>query len=179
MKWRFGRKQRLIPALTTDIGLSDHPAHMATALRRRFFKMAPSFVPTAFPDDPPPQAPRPYATIMTLEIADALCPTSNNSAPGPSGHNYKLIKWAFAANPTRFQSLFEACLRLGHHPKEWKSATIAVVLKPGKDDYSLPKCYCPVALLECVGKLLEKIVARHLTHDIAALCLIPTTQFGA
>jgi hypothetical protein len=99
VKWHFGHKQRLIPALTTDTGLSDHPAHMATTLRRCFFKMASSFVPTTFPDDPPPQAPCSYAVTTTSEIADALCPTSNNSAPGPLGHNYKLIKWAFAANP--------------------------------------------------------------------------------
>jgi hypothetical protein len=116
---------------------------------------------------------------MTSEITDALCPTSNSSAPGPSGHNYKLIKWAFAATPTQFQSLFEACLQLGHHLKEWKSATITVVLKPGKDDYSLLKCYHLVALLECVGKLLKKIMVKHLMHDITALHLIPTTQFGA
>jgi hypothetical protein len=36
-----------------------------------------------------------------------------------------------------------------------------------------------VALLECLGKLLEKIIVRCLAHDIAALQLIPTTQFGA
>jgi hypothetical protein len=57
-------------------------------------------------------------------------------------------------------------------------ATIMVVPKPGKEDYSLLKCYHPVALLECLGKLLEKIVATHLTHNITSLCLIPTTQFG-
>jgi Reverse transcriptase (RNA-dependent DNA polymerase) len=117
--------------------------------------------------------------ITTSEIADALSLTSNKSTPSPSGHNYKLVKWAFAANPIRFQALFEACLQLGHHPTEWRSATIAVIPKPGKEDYSLPKCYRPVALLECVGKLLEKVIAKRLTHDILAHNLIPATQFGA
>jgi hypothetical protein len=54
-----------------------------------------------------------------------------------------------------------------------------VVPKPGKDDYSLPKCYRLIALLECLGKLLEKVVARCLTYDITVLSLIPFTQFGA
>jgi hypothetical protein len=54
-----------------------------------------------------------------------------------------------------------------------------VVPKPGKEDYSLPKCYRPVALLKCLGKLLEKMVATCLTHDITSLHLISTTQFGA
>jgi hypothetical protein len=124
-------------------------------------------------------APCPYAEITMSEISDALCPMSNKSTPGPSGHNYKLVKWAFAADPSWLQKLFEACLRLGYHPKGWKTATIAVVPKPGKEDYSLPKCYHPVALLECLGKLLEKVVAKCLSHDITALQLIPTLQFGA
>jgi hypothetical protein len=90
-----------------------------------------------------------------------------------------LVKWAFATNPTCLQTLFEACLCIGHHPREWKRATIAIVPKLGKEDYSLPKSYCPVALLDCLGKLLKKIVTKRLSHDISALCLIPTTQFGA
>jgi retron-type reverse transcriptase len=53
-----------------------------------------------------------------------------------------------------------------------------VIPKPGKEDYSLPKCYRPVALLECLGKLLEKVIARHMVFDITALSLIPFTQFS-
>jgi hypothetical protein len=99
---------------------------MLTAFKHHFFKMVAMEVPVTFPDDPHHLAPCPYAAITTMEIMDTLCPTSNNSAPGPLGHNYKLIKWAFNANPTRFQALFEVCLQLGHHLKEWKSATIKV-----------------------------------------------------
>jgi hypothetical protein len=178
-RWRFGRRQRLVPALITDVGLSDQPTHMTSALKQRFFKTTATEVPLTFPDDPPPQAPRPYAAITISEISDALRPMSNKSTPGPSGHNYKPVKWAFTADPSRLQKLFEACLHLGYHPKGWKIATIAVVPKPGKEDYSLPKCYRPVALLECLGKLLEKVVAKRLSHDIMALRLIPTSQFGA
>jgi hypothetical protein len=117
--------------------------------------------------------------ITTAKIANALHPMSNKSAPGPSGHNYKLIKWVFEAQAEWLQAIFNACLTLGHHPKAWKMVAIAVVPKPGKKDYSLPKCYCPVALLECLGKLLEKVMAKRLAFDISALSLIPSTQFGA
>jgi hypothetical protein len=118
-KWRFGRWQRLIPALATDTGLTDQPILMATALRQRFFKTSLAVVPPTFPDNPAPHAPRPHAPITLAEISDALSTTSNKSTPGPSGHNYKLAKWAFSASPTRFQNLFEACLRIGHHPELW------------------------------------------------------------
>jgi hypothetical protein len=58
-------------------------------------------------------------------------------------------------------------------------AAVAVVPKPNKEDYSLPKCYRPIALLKCLDKLLEKVIAKHLTFDITSLSLIPSSQFGA
>jgi hypothetical protein len=60
----------------------------------------------------------------------------------------------------------------------WRLVAIAMVPKPNKENYSLPKCYRPIALLECLGKLLEKVIARHLTFDITSLSLVPPNQFG-
>jgi hypothetical protein len=122
---------------------------------------------------------RQFAPIVTAKIADALQTTSNKSAPGPSGHNYKLVKWTFAAQAERITWIFNACLSLGYHLKAWRTTAIAVVPKPGKEDYSLPKCYRLVALLECLGKLLEKVVAKRLSFDIMSLSLIPTNQFDS
>jgi hypothetical protein len=133
---------------------------MTAALKKSFFKTTSTEVPAIFPGDPPPHTPCLHEPITELEVADALHPTSNKSAPGPSGHNYKLVKWAFATNPTCLQTLFEACLCIGHHLREWKRAMIAIIPKPGKEDYSLPKSYHPVALLNCLGKLLKKIIVK-------------------
>ena len=66
-----------------------------------------------------------------------------------------------------------------YHLKQWKAALIAVVPKQGQTDYSLPKNYRPIALLECLGKLLEKVITKRILHDIGAYALIPTNQFGA
>ena len=87
--------------------------------------------------------------------------------------------WAWEVCPTWFVILFNSCLNAGIHPKAWKTALIAVVPKPGKTDYSLPKSYRPVALLECLGKLLEKVVTKRILHDVGAYNLVPTNQFGA
>ena len=53
-----------------------------------------------------------------------------------------------------------------------------MVPKAGKTDYSLPKSYRPVALLECLGKLLEKVITKRILHDVGAHDLLPTNQFG-
>ncbi len=46
-------------------------------------------------------------------------------------------------------------------------------------DYSLPKAYRPILLLECCGKLLEKIVATRVLVDINMFHLLPNSQFGS
>jgi len=178
-RWRHGRRQRNIPALSTEDGLSSDKADMTSALRSRFFKDNPPLVERVFPDDPDPLPQRHFHPIADAEIAEALKDTSNVSAPGKSGHGWKLVKWAWEACPTWFVTLFNSCLDAGMHPKAWKTALIAVVPKPGKSDYSLPKSYRPVALLECLGKLLEKVVTKRILHDVGAHNLVPTNQFGA
>ncbi|KAH9991216.1 hypothetical protein BJV74DRAFT_752876, partial [Russula compacta] len=44
--------------------------------------------------------------------------------------------------------------------------------------YTLAKNFCPISLLECLGKLLEKVVVRLIYRDMARYPLIPTTQFS-
>jgi len=66
---------------------------------------------------------------------------------------------------------------LGHHP--WKEATVIILPKPNKLDYSLPKAYCPISLLECCGKLLEKIIAKRILSDAHSFDILPPSQFGS
>ena len=111
------------------------------------------------------------------KIVESLKPTSNTSAPGKSGHRYKLIKWAKWARevtPDWFVILFNSCIYAGYHPKAWHAVTIAVVPKSNKSDCSLPKSYRPIVLLECLSKLLEKVIARQILHDIGKFSLILT-----
>ncbi|KAI0055238.1 hypothetical protein BV25DRAFT_1779585, partial [Artomyces pyxidatus] len=100
--------------------------------------------------------------VTQTELLEAVKDASNTSAPGLSASNYRLHKWAVELYPERFVRLYDACLRLGFHPHRWRMAVIAIVPKPRRADMSSPKSYRPIALLECMGKLLEKIVAKRL-----------------
>jgi hypothetical protein len=55
---------------------------------------------------------------------------------------------------------------------------VCVVPKPSCADYTLAKSFCPISLLDCFGKLVEKTVARLLYKEINVNSLMPTTQFG-
>ncbi|KAH9962560.1 hypothetical protein BC827DRAFT_1130168, partial [Russula dissimulans] len=93
-------------------------------------------------------------------VATLLDKTTTCSTPGQSGHSWTIIKWAWEAHEKRLLNLLEACLKVGHHPKIWKEAVVCVIPKPNRTDYSLVKNFRPISLLECLGKLLEKVVAR-------------------
>jgi len=130
------------------------------------------------PDDPPPLPPRHFTPLTLDEIFDALHETSNNTVPGKSGITWRLIKWAFNICSTQITSLFNAYLEFGHHPRSLKTAVVAVVPKPRKADMSDPRSYRPISLLECLSKLLEKVIARRLIFEVGKFNLVPTNQFG-
>ena len=83
----------------------------------------------------------------------------------------------FAAKPSRFVDLYNECLDRGVHP--WTTAKVMPIAKPHKPDYSLPKAYRPISLLECSGKLLEKIIATWVMHDLNTFSILPPSQFGS
>lgn len=82
------------------------------------------------------------------------------------------------ADSNRLMNLFTACLKAGHHPRQWKEAVVCVIPKPNRANYTLAKNFRPISLLECLGKLLEKIVAKLIYREMNKHALVPTTQFG-
>ena len=108
-QWRHGCRAHAIPTLTTDVGLSNDTAVMTTVLKCRFFNDIPPVVPLTFDDNPAPLLQRIFHPIIDSEIADTLAQMSNQSAPGKSGHGYKLIKWAWEATPECITTLFNSC----------------------------------------------------------------------
>ena len=66
----------------------------------------------------------------------------------------------------------------GYHPKSWRKAIAIALWKPIKPDYSTPRAYRLITLLECLDKVLEWIVARHLIFLAGKFNLIPPNQFG-
>ena len=176
--WHKGCSIKCIPPLLVRPSrTSDDPQEMCEAFRQRFFITERPEVSPLQPDDPPPLPTRDLSPITQLEISAALSATSNKSALGSSGINYQLLKWAFQSRPDRFLDIFNAAISYGHHP--WKEALVVVIPKPHKPDYSLPKAYRPISLLECCGKLLEKIVAKQILSDAHSFNILPPTQFGS
>jgi len=82
-------------------------------------------------------------------------------APGPDHVTWGMLKH-LTANPhiaTLFLGLAEACLQVGHWPAHFKESLLVIILKLGKSSYSTPKLFCPIVLLNMLGKLVEKMLS--------------------
>ncbi|KAL6914938.1 hypothetical protein FSST1_012698 [Fusarium sambucinum] len=75
--------------------------------------------------------------------------------------------------------LFQACLDLGVVPDAFKRAITVILRKQGKDTYSSPKSWRPIALLSVVGKLYERILTDFIVAAVIEHNLLPATQYGA
>ena len=178
---RKGRRSQVLPPLKDTNGdIHSDTNTKVLLLKERFFPTKSNAVNIELASllDPPPLSTRPWLPISPDEIHASLKDTSNKSAPGPSGINYKLLKWAFDACPDAITHLFNLSLSTGTHV--WKHAMIVPVPKPNKPDYSAPKAYRPVSLMECSGKLLEKVITKWINDDISLFPeILPRNQFGS
>ena len=74
--------------------------------------------------------------------------------------------------------IFKASINLSHYLKKWKTATIIVLRKPRKPDYTMPGAYRPISLLNTLGKLLEVVITQCLSYYTETHNLLPDTQFS-
>ncbi|KZT07221.1 uncharacterized protein LAESUDRAFT_616976, partial [Laetiporus sulphureus 93-53] len=111
----------------------------------------------------PPRAARPFEDVTGPEIFAVLQTASNTTAPGESGVTWRLLKWAMRSPAGhQFIPFISSSIALGHLPSALKRAVVVLIAKPAKPDYSLPKAYRPIALMETLSKLIEKVVAKRL-----------------
>lgn len=110
----------------------------------------------------PELSPPPPITLHEVERTVKNLP--NKKAKGPDDIANELIKIALPAISNVLVQIFNACIKLSHFPSHWKTATTAILRKQDKPDYSEPGAYRPIALLSCLGKVLETIISKRITY---------------
>ncbi|PBK91135.1 hypothetical protein ARMGADRAFT_886314, partial [Armillaria gallica] len=96
-----------------------------------------------------------FEHVTWTEVDEAIRGASSTTAPGFSQISYQVIKWAWDVGNDDILLLIRQCLAAGYHPKRWRRAVAIALRKPNKPDYSNPRAYRLIALLECLGKVLE------------------------
>ena len=85
-------------------------------------------------------------------------------ACGPDAINFSIVQKLFQSLKKVFFMIYSKFIRINYHPLCWRTGLGTVLKKPNKSDYSLSKSYRIIELLNCLGKIAEKIVANRLAY---------------
>jgi len=122
-----------------------------------------------------------WPPFSVVELCDALIKCNNSSTPGPDHISWRHLKTILhdpkcAANVV---NIANACIRLRYWPKHFKKSTSIIIPKPNKANYSSPKSFRPIVLLNTMGKLIEKMISKRLQiHTITSDFLHPNQLGG-
>jgi hypothetical protein len=110
-----------------------------------------------------------HAQHFKMSLTNRSTTQSNNSKLSQTPHSPSR-----AILPRHYHATFN----LKYYPPEWKYSTTAVLHKADKPDYSLPKAYRPITLLNTIANILSSIVAEDLVHLSKTHKLLPANHFG-
>ena len=111
--------------------------------------------------------PAPLLSAMRVtpeEVEAAIQWPKSDKVPGIDGVPGRFLRQVLEVFLSHFTYLFQACVELGYHFKEFRVANTIVLRKPWKDDYSLAESYRPIALLSTLGKALKSVIAHCLSN---------------
>ncbi|KAI3545670.1 zinc knuckle [Colletotrichum abscissum] len=181
-KWARNRQSQP-PTVTPEIK-KPNTSQVATTPEEK----AALFKETFFP--PPPEAnledidnasynnPIGLPPVSESEVEDAIQEAAPLKAPGPDGITNLALQVARPWITPHLVRIFNQSLRLGYCPQHFRKSTTVVLRKPGKDNYTVPKAYRPIALLNTVGKIMDAIIARRLSYLAETHGLLPDSHMG-
>lgn len=104
-------------------------------------------------------------TFTEENLKNAVALMKNGKAPGPDGIPVEAIKKAVHTEPQQLLRVYNACLKNGVFPKQWKVARLFLLSK-GKADPNCPSSFRPLCMLDMGGKLLERLLKPLLNQAI-------------
>ena len=111
-------------------------------------------------------------------VKKALFHQAVQKAPGIDRLNFRALRLLWEWDNVRIVALARQCFRLGIHPRAWKTAKGILLRKPNKPDYTLVKAYRVISLLNCLGKVVEKIAAEAIADHCEATDGLHAGQMG-
>ena len=118
-----------------------------------------------------------FVPITDQQIFRAIAKLSPYKAPRPNGVSNCIYTHCAELLVPYMGPIFWATFTLGVYPDTWKHSSTVVLRKPGRLDYSVPKAYRPIALLDTMAKILSSCVADDLIYIAEQHNLLPPTHF--
>ena len=167
--------------LKTTPALKDVDGNIATSMKAKEALVYQS----AFPKPPISLETEPLISsgiahkgITEEKIYLALVTQAIAKAPGPNKINFRILRMIWDWDKERIISMVQQAIRLGYHPKEWEKSRGILLEKGGKRDLSLVRSYRVISLLNCMGKVVEKVVANQLSDYCETFSKLHPGQMG-
>ncbi len=179
VQWSLPRQAFAAPPLVIDDQLITDTKAKAEALRAAILdrRSAGDDIPEDAPTTPVRAIPLPH----TISLAEATKHTIkvSDTAPGKDGVRIHALTACWNTIGPAVRDLYSACLTLGYHPAVFRSAEVVMLQKPNKTDFTSPRSWRPIALLSCLGKGLERLIARRMAWAALTHGVLNPQQFGA
>src|SRR5438034_6051093 len=118
-----------------------------------------------------------WPEVTRDEIKTAIFTSSIKKAAGPDSISFLILQKIYSVLEERFYKLYKALIQFGYHSKCWKEA-VGVVLRKGNRKATISKSYRVVSLLNCMGKVAEKIIATRLSYIAETSDLLDSDQMS-
>ena len=99
-------------------------------------------------------------SVTPEEVKSVLQTLKLGKSSGPDNINNRILKELAIPLSKPLSDLFNCSLINRQCPDVWKEATVSPLYK--KDDPSLVSNYRPISLLNTIGKVMEKIIHKHI-----------------
>ncbi|KJZ70298.1 hypothetical protein HIM_10305 [Hirsutella minnesotensis 3608] len=168
------------PPLQIDGRVYETQLEKATALRQATLERR-----RASDDIPDPWTPVntdkviPFPDQISFEEACDSTLRTGNTSPGSDNITVRMLRAVWHAIGSLVHQLYQGCLTIGHHPKPFREAEVVMIAKLGRRDLSTPRAWRPISLLSCLGKGLERLIARRLSWASIHFGVLHPQQIGA
>ena len=178
MSYTRNTTSQRIPPIQSGSGLQDSFDGKCSAFRQTLFPTPPQ---TDLPDWErynPRINSWEWPPLSRIEVHEACSSKVKSKTPGPDNITQDMVIAAYQAEEDLLFRIFSLFFDYGYHPRCWKQATGVILKKAGKPDYSAPKAYRVISLLNCLGKVLERMLAKRLGALAEVTHLLHPSQMG-
>jgi ribonuclease HI len=119
-----------------------------------------------------------HKCIDEATVKRALFHQAVQKAPGIDRLNFRALRLVWEWDSSRIVALARQCFRLGIHPQAWKTAKGVLLRKLDKPDHTLVKAYRVISLLNCLGKVVEKVAAEAIADHCETTGSLHPGQMG-
>ena len=115
---------------------------------------------------------------LLLDDVTACTIWSGDKAPGSDKITVRMLKSCWNEIGEHVRENFQVCLEMSHFPTDFRAKEALLLPKPGRDP-ATAKRWRPISLLSCLGKSLERLVAKQMAWLAIEHRAVPSSSMAS